>query len=500
MSSTFSYQRGTKIVYGLGVLLTLIQYFSGRSIWLDEAKIALNILDRSYLGLLEPLHSNQVAPILFLWVERFFGDVFGMNDLALRLFPLLAYLASVFLVYKLLKLLTTNEKLWFIAATLFAFCQPMIYFASEVKQYMVDVCVILLLLYITLRPFQSQVRKMLVLAIVGVLSIGFSNVAIIALFTVGLYGWFVTYRKEQIFWNRYLIPIGCWLVAFGGYYVRFISGHPNRALMMPFWEFAFMPSNPFSIEFWTWNFESYRMTFGKIMGANPKIPLLYHMYGIAYVVGWYAFAKAKKYTLLFLLTVPIITHLILSMLALYPYARRTAFYVQPLLILIAANGFWVIIQWILSRLKWHKMGIAFLVPGICLLAITLYTFPKEREAFKRSYTFMKGKLAPDDIILLNGATDNAWEYYERTDYINISNTVILTGQHSYNFDGHNAGLDTLKGRVWLFFSHDHTDRKKYHMLESDYMINYMKNRGELLESKRDIATGAFLFHMGKEDF
>ncbi len=173
MLNKFSYVRGTKIVLGMGVLLALIQYFSGRSIWLDEAKIALNILDRSYLGLLEPLHSNQVAPILFLWAERFFGDLFGINDMSLRLFPLLAYLASTFLLYKLLKLLTPSAKLWFIAATLFAFCQPMIYFASEVKQYMVDVCVMLLLLYLVLRPFQSETRKMLVLSVVGVLCIGF---------------------------------------------------------------------------------------------------------------------------------------------------------------------------------------------------------------------------------------------------------------------------------------------------------------------------------------
>lgn len=497
MLNKFSYRLGTKIVLGLGVLLALIQYFSGRSIWLDEAKIALNILDRSYLGLLEPLHSNQVAPILFLWMERFFGDVFGVNDLSLRLFPFLAYLASTYLVYKLLKILTPSTKLWFIAAMLFAFCQPMIYFASELKQYMIDVCVMLLLLYLILRPFRSETRKMLVLSIVGVLSIGFSNVAIIALFTVGLFGWYTTYRIEKVFWNRYIIPIGCWLVAFGGYYLRFIAGHPNRALMMPFWEFAFMPSNPFSEEFWRWNFESYRMTFGKILGANPKIPLLYHFYGAAYVVGVYAFAKARKYKLLFLLTFPLITHLALSMLALYPYARRTAFYVQPLLIVICAKGFLVIIQGILQRLQWRTFGVAYLVPGICLLVITLYTFPKERQPFKRSYTFMQSTLEPTDIILLNGATDNAWEYYERTDYIDIPNTVILTGQHSYDFDSHNAGLDTLKGRVWLFFSHDHTDRVKYQMLESDYLINYMKTRGTLLDSRRDISTGAFLFQMGE---
>ncbi|MBE15436.1 MAG: hypothetical protein CL867_04245 [Cytophagaceae bacterium] len=489
------YQKATKIVLSLGVLLATIQYLSGRSIWLDEAKLALNILDRSYIALLSPLHSNQVAPILFLWVERFFIDLFGVNDYSLRLFPFLAFLGAVCLLYRLLPLLFYSRRWQFVVATLFAFSQPVIYFASELKQYMVDVLVVLLLLYLVLYPFKSHKRQLFALSIAGMLSIALSNIAVIVLFTIGLYGWLSYYRRRANIWNAFLIPIGCWILAFGAYYAMFIYEHPNRALMLPFWEFAFMPSNPFSALFWEWSYDSYTMVFGKIIGANPKIPLLYHGYGIAYIVGVYAFAKAKNYQILFLTITPIVLHLLLSMLSLYPFARRTAFYLMPLLIMICAKGFVFGMDSLWSLLSLKKMRWAYALPGLALLTITLYTFPKEREPFKRTYKFMHNRVQANDIILLNGATDNAWEYYERTGYVDLSNKVIKTGQHSYDFDAHKPGLDTLSGRVWLFYTHDHTDKEKYKMLESRFMIQHLKERGQVLDSVRDISAGAYIFDL-----
>lgn len=519
------YQKATKIVLSIGVLLATIQYLSGRSIWLDEAKLALNIMDRSYLELLSPLHSNQVAPILFLWVERFFTDLFGVNDYSLRLFPFIAFLGAVYVLYHLLPLLFSSRPWQFVVATLFAFSQPVIYFASELKQYMIDVLVVLSLIYLVLYPFKSQKRQLIILSLAGILSIGLSNIAVIVLFTVGLYGWCNSYRSKAGIWNTFLIPIGCWILAFGGYYFLFIHQHPNRVLMLPYWEFAFMPSNPFSHEFWQWCYDNYTMVFGKIIGANPKIPLLYHIYGIAYIIGAFAFAKpssrgsrpegelsdkpssrgsrptgepsdsAKNYRILFLTITPILLHLLLSMLSLYPFARRTAFYLMPLLIVICAKGFVALIDYFWSLLRLKKALWVYALPGLALLLITLYTFPKKREPFKPVYKFMQAQLEPEDIILLNGATDNAWEYYERTGFIDMSNRVIKTGQHSYDFDAHKPGLDTLSGRVWLFYTHDHTDKEKYKMLESRFMINHLKGRGQVLDSVRDISAGAYIFDL-----
>ncbi|MDE5108199.1 MAG: hypothetical protein O4808_14405, partial [Trichodesmium sp. St17_bin3_1_1] len=58
------------LIIAFGVALRLIQYLSNRSLWADEAVLALNIVNRSYLELMQPLDYDQGAPIGFLIVEK----------------------------------------------------------------------------------------------------------------------------------------------------------------------------------------------------------------------------------------------------------------------------------------------------------------------------------------------------------------------------------------------------------------------------------------------
>jgi len=46
--------------------IALWQYYLNRSLWLDEAMLANNILNRNLLELLQPLDNFQSAPPLFL--------------------------------------------------------------------------------------------------------------------------------------------------------------------------------------------------------------------------------------------------------------------------------------------------------------------------------------------------------------------------------------------------------------------------------------------------
>ena len=93
-----------------GAILRLRQYFSGRSLWADEAMLALNIVNRNFAQLFQPLEYDQGAPLGFLLVEKLFNTLFGRHELVLRFFPLLAGLASLWMFYLLLMSLGGAER------------------------------------------------------------------------------------------------------------------------------------------------------------------------------------------------------------------------------------------------------------------------------------------------------------------------------------------------------------------------------------------------------
>src|SRR5437660_4867339 len=86
-------------IVAAGIALRLWQYLANASLWVDEAALARNIVDRSVLGLFSPLDYGQVAPWGFLLVEKLAVTLFGNNEYALRLFPLLCGIASLALFY-----------------------------------------------------------------------------------------------------------------------------------------------------------------------------------------------------------------------------------------------------------------------------------------------------------------------------------------------------------------------------------------------------------------
>src|SRR5919108_4459142 len=125
------------IIIGLillaGFLLRLRQYLTGRSLWLDEAMLALNIVNHDFGDLFKPLDYDQGAPIGFILVEKTFSLMFGKNEFSLRLFPFLVGLVSLWLFYLLLKHFTRGPTLW-VGLALFAFNPRLVYYSSEVKQ------------------------------------------------------------------------------------------------------------------------------------------------------------------------------------------------------------------------------------------------------------------------------------------------------------------------------------------------------------------------------
>ena len=85
----------------LGIFLRLRQYLLNRSFGADEASLALNLVARNFHELTQLLDYHQAAPIGFLFIEKLSILIFGNHELTMRLFPVLAGIISIYLLYKI---------------------------------------------------------------------------------------------------------------------------------------------------------------------------------------------------------------------------------------------------------------------------------------------------------------------------------------------------------------------------------------------------------------
>ncbi len=142
------------VVLLAGVLIRVWAYTADRPVWIDEAVLADNILDRSFARLIEPLAHHQAAPAGFLWIERLAVEILGPSEQALRLFPLLAGIAG------LLALDATGRRVLspvgrLAATSLFAVGDSLIYYCQEVKPYGVDAAAACVFFWLSVRLVQG---------------------------------------------------------------------------------------------------------------------------------------------------------------------------------------------------------------------------------------------------------------------------------------------------------------------------------------------------------
>ena len=139
----------------LGLAARLIRYLLRFPLWEDECFLCVNFIDRTFAELLEPLTYHQVAPPLFLWLERSAVLTFGFSEWSLRLVPLAASIASLFLFRRLASRLLAGPAL-VLAFGIFAVAYPGIRYAAEAKQYATDLFAALVLLTLAAEWYSSR--------------------------------------------------------------------------------------------------------------------------------------------------------------------------------------------------------------------------------------------------------------------------------------------------------------------------------------------------------
>jgi hypothetical protein len=479
-----------------GVLISLAQFLQNREFLLDESQLAINIMDRNFIELLKPLDFLQVAPILFLYIEKVFSFLISNSEYGFRLFPLLCYWASFFFLLKFLKNQINNIYAIIIILSFYAFNNLLLIHSSvQAKQYMSDVFLLLVIYYITTKDYKTEKNKFYLLGFLGVIFIFLSNVAPLILFTSGVY---LFYEEFFVSKRKRILPLmfvsALWLGAFAIYYFFFIANHPTREFMSDYWSYTFLPH------------DSFVSVYGFFIERSDTILNCFFPYSLPLIIklipplaGLTGLILKKKVKLLILICVPILLHLIISGFGLYPFDLRLMLYLFPCIIILISMGIYYLSKVILSRfsLKLFK-GFIVIVPIVLMVYYFCFCLPKQKKReVKETLEFVDNNINDDESVYLHYFVRTRYIFYKEIGYIkNIKSDKVFEGRYT-DFITYKGGdlseFDNLHGKTWLLISGQSDEDIIIHRLDS----LGLKKLNEFHLEHNGTGSSAYLYDFGE---
>jgi hypothetical protein len=475
-----------------GILLRIGQYIANRSLWFDEAMLALNIVERSFGGLTQPLDYSQGAPVGFLFIQKAAIYILGNRDYVLRLLPIISGIAAMLLIYKVANLYLEGTSI-FAAVWLFAVSDRLVYYASEAKQYSSDVAISLILLLVAYKCLKedSNQRHFIGLAIIGSIAMWISHPA---LFTIGaisislLMDRLLNQDRRKALWLG-LVYLA-WLVNFAGVYYVSLRLLAANSILIKFWQNYFMPLPPWRDLAW------FPKTFSSAL-ENPIGLSFISIGAIAFLVGCLSLFF-RRWQIALILFLPFPAVLLVSGLEKYPFGDRLLLFIVPFTFMIIAEGLEQVRRVFSKVNRWAGLA-AWLVLALLLvydptsLALRNLADPPMREDIKPVMFYLHNhKLNNDRIYVYYGAVP-AFDYY--------------AAQYGFGQDGYVLGVTSRKrpakyvkdlknlvgrGRVWFVFSHNCSWCT---VNEELYYLENLNKMGTELDGYSSEGASAYLFDM-----
>ena len=474
-----------------GAVLRLRQYLTGRSLWVDEAMLALNIVGRGFAGMLEPLDYDQGAPIGFLLVEKLFNAILGKHELALRLFPLLVGLISLGLFYLLLKHVTSGAGL-LVALALFAFNPRLIYYSSEVKQYIVDVAMTISLLLIAAPTFSiSPAKKDFTwLTLAGLIALWFSHPALFVLAGIGLALAIINLQRRDQSSLRLVMGMGIlWVLEIAFLYVLILKNLSQNAYMKEYWLGAFLPMPPWSDPGW------FAKSLNENIGIQFGIPYAVFVVFFLMLVGWVMlWFQQRGYAVAFA-SILLIT-LVASALQLYPVFERMILFLIPIGLILVGKA----VEALYRRVqRFRLLGVfsivflaGYLLYGPVVTSLQNFIAPKYFEHIRPTMDFVREAWKDGDALYVSNGALPAFRFY--APFYGLENIPYEFGKREdyQNTQNMIRQLESFQGqpRVWILLSHVY---EKEDFNEKDFVLDVLNEMGEKKREFRVPGTSVFLY-------
>ena len=493
-SLTASFQPSRLLIWpiiAVGVLLRLLRYANGRSLWFDEALLALNIIHRSPIGLFRPLDYHQGAPLGYLLLVKLATTIGGNGELALRAIPLLAALLSLFFFWRVAESYLSPRAVP-LAVALFCLSPVLIASSSEAKQYSSDVALTLLLLWAATKLADPGLSRasLLKYAALGATAIWFSHPASFVLagiattLLVGAY----SEHNQTLIWKRVLLASAwgssfllCYFVS-----LRFLAA--DQALLH-YWRDSFPPHPLASSQTATW-------IAGAVLKMFDDPAGLVDFLGLAlFAAGCLALIRRNPTSASSLIT-PIGFAFFASLLGRYPFEGRLLMFLAPLLLMVVAEG----VVWIAGKFRRFPSVIeALLTVALLFRPVSAdakeVVHPTRREDIKLAIRYIQAHQQPGEVwFVYHWARYQFWYYDE---LYKIAPAVVRIGKDcGTDTTCYESDLDQLRGnrRVWILFSHIWIGDG---LQEEDMSVQYLDRLGKRLDRFSATGVRAYLYDLGQ---
>jgi hypothetical protein len=442
-----------------GVFLPLMQLLYNRSLWTDEASVAVSIVHRGFIGLMKPLEYTQVAPILYLWLVKAGSLLIPDSEIGLRLPSYLAYLGTLVLYFLFLRRHLVSGLAVSVGLALFIFNRHILFYATEMKQYMYEAFVSMSLVYIIFSDWDEK-RKMVASTLVGCLSVALTISFAMILPAVMLYFLLVRWGRWDRAYLTGVFSMGlAWLVAFVPYYLAFLHNHPYSQVKQSEFAEGFPPSFTDLKGYLQYFFGVASLILryfgfsGKNLGYQTipsDWPNFCFMVALVLLGIWRSFQRNR---LFLLLLVPVLIHVLVSSLHLYPTANRLFLHAYPIIALLAAMG----ADALLSARWGSRPAFPAVVYAVLLLFGIVFTrmnFPHRLEEARSVLEGVSRSSKPGDGIFLYPNSILFYDYYTHIGKFRPTGRVVHS--RASPSEGWKASVPDLSADntpFWIFFAH-----------------------------------------------
>lgn len=429
-------QRLLWLLVVVGVVLRLRQYAIGRSLWMDESFVALNILDRSLEKLLTvPLDFNQAVPAGFLVVEKLSSQAFGKNEYALRLFPLICGIAAIPLFLAIARRTLSSVAVPF-ALGLFVVSGSLVYYSSELKPYSLDVLAVLAMYAMSFAALQRRLTltEAALFGCTGALLIASSYAGIFAATGCGVVVLTILLLERRLDWIRpALLVANLWALGatvfliFYLYSFRSYTGGDfgDSSGGRPIWSEA---------ADWCWSaLRELAVVCGfytSLSGSFVVVSLLVVVSLVAAVLAFvglaeFFFGRRREFAVLI---APVVVMLVIAAAGKFPILARSLLFVTPFMFLLIGNGVAVVVK----RLGGWTAAVvvtifAVVAVGAASFGGVVRPFASVRPAeIKSSLSYIADHWRSGDVLYVHYPTQYAFGYYAECDCFKPS------GNHDLN--------------------------------------------------------------------